>query len=175
MISKEQLQQLIKQGATIYKLNHLENKIETVLLDKKDYIGIGFSNEDVYVRGNPESKFYGAWYKLEDLFETEEDARWEIKMTTTRTETLKMPKWEEMTTENNEYNYYGSSDTHYFSFDNYRLIVSLEEDCEYIGIDVCGNTELHHWEDVTKENYIEACKLCLKLFKGEKENEKNTF
>ena len=63
MISKGRLQELIKQGATIYKLNHLVNKIETVLLDKKDYICIGFSNKEIHVNNNPQSIFYGDWYK----------------------------------------------------------------------------------------------------------------
>lgn len=163
-ITKERLEELIEQGATIYDL--FKGDIYLIDLTKAKYW------KDVsYI------EYFNQYYKCNitrnnnDLFETKEDALWELEMTATRTETLKMPKWEEMTTENNEYNYYGSSDTHYFYFDNYRLIVSLEEDCEYIGIDVCGNTELHHWEDVTKENYIEACKLCLKLFKGEKEDE----
>lgn len=163
MITKERLQELINQGATIYRLNHLANKTVSILLDKKDYIGIGFLNEDVYVRGNPELRFYGAWYKLEDLFETEEDVKWELEMTATRTETLKMPKWEEICDD-------CLYDITFIDTKKNKWQLNISDGgILFIDFSLCGRGK--YWDKPTKENYIEACKLCLKIFKGEKGNE----
>lgn len=174
MITKERLQQLIEQGATIYGISKkpfIAGYSSILEVNPINLSIIQFNDKENKIEDYDTTTLCTITYNLEDLFETELDAKWDLEMTATRTETLKMPTWEDMTTENNEYNYYGSSDIHYFCFDNYRLIVCLKEDCEYISIDVCRNTELYHWEEATKENYTEACKLCLKLFKGYKEDE----
>lgn len=104
----------------------------------------------------------------ENSFETKLDAEFALRYKQIpKIEYLDLPTFEEITT-NDKYNYYGTS---YFEFgDGYRLIVKLpseDDDCEFIGIDVNGNCELYHWEEATKENYLEACRIARKLWLGE--------
>ena len=151
MIEKERLEELIKQGATIWKKEPgcvREIKAEHIPTFWCEY----------------RWDFYCKYF-----FETKEDAEFALKyQNITRTETLSLPTWEEVTI-NDKYNYYGIS---YFEFgDGYRLFVKLpseDNDCEFVGIDVNKNCELYHWEEATKENYLEACELCKKIFFGEK-------
>ncbi len=163
MITKERLQQLIEQGATIWAVNFYNKDIEKLELNSNlDAVNAGeFMKYDI-------KQYYYFHYSFENLFETKEDAEFALRFKRIQKppEFLDLPTWEEFIT-NDKYNYYGSS---YFSFDNYRLIVKLpseDDDCEFIGIDVDGNTEIYHWEEATKENYLEACEICRKLWLGE--------
>ena len=109
MISKERLEELIEQGATIYSISKETFiagvsdllKIKALKLDSKVYgISVDKYNEinnckpHLYI-GNDYTPFEKV-AELENLFETEEDARWELEMTRTRTETLKLPNWNEL-------------------------------------------------------------------------------
>jgi len=173
MITKTRLEELIKQKAVIFYI--LNNSVALLRLNNS----YGISTEEYNREHNCKPQFYhfysGVFQNICDadkIFETKEDADFALKyQNITRTETLSLPTWEEITT-NDEYNYYGTS---YFEFGaGYRLIVKLpseDDDCEFIGIDVNGNTELYDWEEATKENYLEACRLAKKLFLGEKDEE----
>lgn len=162
MISKERLQELIEQGATIYEAKY--NHIEAVDLSKRkvDFISEKYN----MVRFEPEKNERWQHHKYFDkLFETEEDARWELEMTATRTETLKLPNFEEFMLD-----YKGVYRFHTTSGQIVKLNGYYDErlkiPCGFIDICVNGSC-IKDW-DFTKENYIEACKLCLRLFKGEK-------
>jgi len=151
MITKERLEDLIKENKKVYYTqNHplTEDAMwidltgaeiipsqECVVLSYKIYNNYGYVN----------------CFPFKWLYETEEDARWELEMTVTRTETLKLPKWEE---------FFNSGKSIVFR-DAYGDIQELKQYNReiYINEQYCGY--------LTKENYIEACKLCLKLFKGE--------
>lgn len=158
MITKERLEELIEQGATIYEPDDLWQTIGKIHLEKKCYISEDnkLCNDEITYEDLPGAT---AMYSipLEDLFETKEDARWELEMTATRTETLKLPTWEEI------------EDDYNLEFDNsclevYKTVnrILVKTNKNYLGLYDYVFDKL-----ATKENYIEACKLCLRLFKGE--------
>lgn len=178
MITKERLEHLQKNGATVWQIKN-NGEFNIAIPIKLDKVSIKYSKEGIEVKSDVYMLFkvaeaYNQIYfiKYDELTESEQDAEFINKYQgITRTETLSLPSWEEITT-NDKYNYYGTS---YFEFgDGYRLIVKLpseDDDCEFIGIDVNGNCELYHWEEATKENYTEACRLAKKLFLGENAND----
>jgi len=157
MITKERLEELIEQGATIYQIR--DNMIVDYQLCTYNYLE---DNDLIYE--NVITNYFRRWIgKLENLFETKEDAEWELKMTATRTETLKLPSFNELQTKKEYYK-------------NFALYFHLAIDMPYkkdVGAviisqnDLKGNSYIIFDKPLTKENYIEACKLCLRLFKGE--------
>lgn len=165
MISKQRLEELIEQGATIYyfcggkihKMNFLEIKPNKFYDDGFNY----YINSELGYKGK---LLIFCEYKYLYEFETEEDAKWELEMTATRTETLKLPTWEEIAKEVvYEKNIYGYDRKNYvLIIENYGNEPTIEICClnDYSGIFEAYEKPL------TKENYIKACKLCLKLFKG---------
>ena len=151
MISKERLEELIEQGATIYKIR--DNMIIDYQLCSYNYLE---DNELIYE--NVITNYCRSWIgKLDDFFETEEDAKWELEMTATRTETLKLPNWEEFR-KLGEFTFYG------FHQGKIKMFYNISDD--EIKIDT-GKDWYIFYKKYNKENYIEACKLCLRLFKGE--------
>lgn len=159
MITKERLEELIEQGAIIY--NKYGYKID--LAEKDNFIENIFNiyfkvEQNKLYRMNKDLKIIEEEWYLQNLFETEEDARWELEMTATRTETLKLPNFVEVE----------NDDWLDIDFTN-----KYKEMCEIIiknGIILIHNkirVKTYFRKELTKENYIEACKLCLKLFKGE--------
>lgn len=163
-ITKERLQELINKEATIY---YLMGKDVCLIYLNEDY-----DVEEVYFGDCFEYWLYyqNSIYKsLDELYETEDQAKWRLKYHATRTEELDLPTWEEFITDDKYKYHYGLS---FFDFDNYRLVACIpteDDNTEFIGIDVDRNTELYHWDKATEENYEKACDLCLKLFKGEEE------
>ena len=77
MITKERLEELIEQGATIY-LDFLSN-FQEIKLDKSNTVSEHFYFDNEY------------HYNLKKLFETREEAEWVAKMHTSRTEYFKPP------------------------------------------------------------------------------------
>lgn len=97
MITKERLEELIKQSATIYVIT-----TEPFIAGASSFIGV--QKEELSKENNVGKDNTLYWKDMgiaesEYLFETEEDARWELEMTATRTETLSLPSWEEFTKE----------------------------------------------------------------------------
>ena len=101
----------------------------------------------------------GATYAipLNELYETKEQAEWKLKMTRTRTEELCMPMWEEFR-KLGEFTFYG------FHQGKIKMFYDISDD--QIKIDI-GKDWYIFYKEYNKENYIEACELCLKLFSGE--------
>lgn len=159
MISKERLTELIEQGATIY--GKIYGDILAIELSKKNKPEIKYDDRlDVYCTSNEWRNKMQFCY----LFETKEDARWELEMTATRTETLKLANYTDFENENGDRVFYHKGIIYELSLwwasDNTKIIRVT-----WNGRDGFG------WlfeKPLTKENYIEACKLCLRLFKGEK-------
>ena len=168
MITKQRLQELIEQGATIYVPDDLWQTVGKIHLEKKCYISEDnkLCNDEITYEDLPCAT---AMYSipLEDLFETEEDARWELEMTATRTETLKLPKYEKLPKEFDippfiRYNKELENFVLYEMFNSTKneicvLFRELDDDA----------SDCLFRKPLTKENYIEACKLCLRLFRGE--------
>lgn len=166
MITKERLEELIKQGATIwcsYKLNY--TVIEVNLTDKDRFL---IYRDDMSILDRDTEYTY----QLKNLFETKKQAKWCLDNTFERTEKLALPMWEEF------YN-------HDKTIDNYRILFT-SKDKERIELCICGNIDEADPESIVifnldndldqsylfdklanEENYKEACKLCGKLFAGE--------
>lgn len=99
----------------------------------------------------------------ESVFETKEEAEWEMKFgDVKRTEKLGLPTWEQfmLTSDGVEFTAKNGDKIRFHKISDYtesRITVYDKNGKESID---------EEWE-ATKENYIEACKLCKKLFLGE--------
>ena len=144
MITKERLEELIQQSATIYYI------FEDVVFNTKEIIPITLND--------------GASFDITNAFETKEEVEFALRFKRIpRTEYLDLPTWEE-----------------FCELD--KLIVNYE--FQFCGNDkviyllyFIGHKEISVWNNMeckvefnkkaTKENYIEACEICRKLFLGE--------
>lgn len=149
MISKERLEELIEQGATVWVIRScgiFKRELKNRTFDF-ELLGVLVSNS-----GIP----YERWFYI-DLFETKEEAEWHKEFgCIERTEILKLPTWEE---------FLKTEET--FMFKSKRnQIISLFRDENTIYL------EDETWnilrEDLTKENYTLACRKCKELFLGER-------
>lgn len=151
MIEKQRLEELIKQGAMIYKISK-ETFIAGVSdLLKIDKVPSGLYSQEISDRIGQEPD-----YDL--LFETKEDAEFALKYKRIpRTEYLDLPTWEEF------------ADTTITSFEIKNGICELYKLNNKIIVSKVNGVkgEVLFEKPLTKENYISACKLCLRLFKGE--------
>ena len=154
MISKERLQELINEGATIwcsYRLNY--NVIAVDLTDKKRFV---IYTDDMSILDRDTENTY----QLKNLFETRKEAEWHLKYHATRTEELNLPMWEEFITYNENIGVsFVGEDWVVYELSNdidiyHKPTILLTADGEYF----------KEWKS-TEENYEKAFDLCLKLFK----------
>ena len=148
MITKERLEELIKQGTTIYEAKY--HNINPVDLSRKIRC-INYRYGMIEFEPLPKEKYLHHKY-LKNLFETKEEAKWYLDFgNITRTETLSLLSWEE---------FFNSGKSIVFR-DAYGDIQELKQYNReiYINKQYCGF--------LTKENYIKACEICKKLFLGE--------
>ena len=158
MITKERLQELIEKEALIFYI--LNNSVALLRLNNS----YGISVEEYNKEHNCKPQFYHSGYVFQNIcdadkiFETEEDAKWELEMTATRTETLKLPTWEEFIKERDmeEFGFYSK----YHKYTTLKVISD-----KYLAVE--DNWERYYTGELTKENYIEACNLAKRLFLGE--------
>ena len=152
MITKERLEELIEQGATVYEIVYNYNGDIFCEYDLK--------NLPTYHKNNLEHFLY-----LHTVFETLEEAEWHKEFgCIERTERLELPTWE-------EFNEMSS-----FIFENKDGIM-LEMaiwycDREDLQIKTIKITNHNDWnirlfeKPLTKENYTLACRKCKELFLG---------
>ena len=147
MIIKERLEELIEQCATIYS-----NEYGEIQLKKENDLSLYENGQNNYILYalEPNKKYHNEIFD-EDLFETEEEAKWFSEFgCIERTERLELPTWEEF---NNQPEFY---------FDDYTLVKIndkiLLKDC----------FEDYVYKEFTKENYTLACRKAKELFLGEK-------
>lgn len=158
MISKERLEELIEQGATIWNITG--DVLMKYKLNKYNYVDSG---DLMYCNQYFIEHLIG---KYENLFETEEDARWELEMTATRTETLKLPTFEKVFEQDRCLDCY----TKEFAITKTDIVMGIclfGVDFTNKVVEVSVGADKMFTGELTKENYIEVCKLCKKLFKGE--------
>ena len=161
MISKERLQELIKQEATIWVENQYCNAYD-VELSNYNYIAITDDKESLMFldysiqEDDPESVLVDY---LENLYETKEDAEFAREFKNiTRTETLNLPTWEELNIID-EIKIYGENGKQYLvQADEYDISVYASDGYDFI---------LYKRLKRTKGNYIKACTIARKLFLGE--------
>lgn len=130
MITKERLEELIKE---------------------EKYVWSTWGGEIKYMKPDEDYLTLGQRY-LEQMFETEEDAKFALRFKRVpRTEHLDLPTWEE---------FYNSGKSVVFR-DAYGDIQELKQYSReiYINEQCCGY--------LTKENYLKTCEICRKLWLGE--------
>lgn len=152
-MTRERLGELIKEKADVYYVNLLQQKVVKYGLNETAYIGQNLEtlNDELYFKGSCWSR------RFEQLYETKEQAEYALRyQNIERVERLSLPTWEEV----NDCDYgieFGNDyylETH--KNGNIRVYSNFA-----IGEDV-------FYKPLTKENYLEACEICKKLFKGEK-------
>lgn len=164
MISKERLQKLIKQEATIWVKNQY-CKAYDVELSHYNYVAITDNKESLMFldysiqEDDPESVLVDY---LENLYETKEDAEW-ASMATYRTEMFNPPVWE----------YFLKKNSYIFLSKRHQEVIirigvigfTNGTTIEYVAVE--NDFERFYTGDLTKDNYIKACTIARKLFLGE--------
>lgn len=156
MIEKERLEELIKQGSTIYgikfnKVNVYDLRDENICLSPKNFREYGLRVFDTL----------GYWDDIEfcNLFETKEDAEFYVEFSCIeRTERLELPNWEE-------------KNCIIFTF--YSPIKKGGKQYEFRlfkggNITIWRTNDMYKVfnESATKENYTLACRKAKQLFLG---------
>ena len=145
MIEANRLEELIKQDATIYYADKEANIPIPIFLNKKNL-------------DKKEESCGRDVISTEDLYETYKDAEWALKYQfITRTEELNLPMFREFC----KHKYVSFND----EFGNHYEL-KLNENSKLIITKYPADWEIFY-EQATEENYITACDLCVKLFKGE--------
>lgn len=159
MITKERLEQLIEQGATIWHDDFGEIKLNKNTCEVCDVKGWS-TGKHIYWALYFEYKYNNEKYhhdiNIDDLEEDVENGREQLEFgNITRTERLELPSWGEFL----------KQETVFIFKSKTSQIISLFKDENTIYI------EDENWnilrESLTRENYNEARRLCVKLFKGE--------
>lgn len=156
MIEKSRLEELIKQGATIYCADRDVQFPILIFLNEEDFVKKeDLSHEESCVRDN---------IPLEDLYETEKQAEWALKYQhIIRAEELNLPTWEEFKNSDKPIRFCGND------WQVYELGIVLNLNEIYLDLFDDYDTYTQERYKATEENYIKACNVALKLFKGEEE------
>lgn len=158
-ISRERLEELIKEGATIYKV-YADVCVTEIKLNK-----VNFKVDNAYLWQKMRGAFKGCGYPLDKLFETKEDAEWFLEFgNITRTEKLDLPTWEEFNKWDKLVKFYNNST-------NYSMYVFIKNkntnNCRVIIYADDGEQDWIVFEQpLIKENYTLACRKAKELFMG---------
>lgn len=159
MITRERLEELAKKCIPIYAVKSCGVlKIETC--DPKTGLIGNFVNWVVELNGI--SRRLNA--HLNDIYETKEDAEFSLEFQNiTRTETLNLPTWEEL---NKKVDTIPNMFWQIAKCSEFILFLQTDKTLNNTQIILRGNDDTYNW-GLTKENYLEACKIAKKLFLGE--------
>lgn len=164
MITKERLEELIEKGATVYFLN-LNEIIELKLVPKNEP---EIMYEDrLYVYGTEPNDWR---YKvpIKWLFETKEDAEFAYKyQNISTTYYLNLPTYKDFVENYQTLGDVTIPDEKCVMFNFKTNIYSLYATDNEIHIGRGNDGAALFRKDLNKENYIQACDLCRKLFLGE--------
>jgi hypothetical protein len=169
MISKERLEELIEEEATIW--SNAYGKTHRIMLNSTNDV----LDENILWRHR--NKECIRKYHINTLYETKSEAEFDAKYKRIpRTEYLDLPTWEEAEIEelvkisnNRNYCWYLiKSFTDKKNNEMFEFSLSKDDDQFYLSV----NNEDSSYKDLfdkplTYENYLEACELCKKLFIGE--------
>lgn len=161
MITRERLEELIKQSGTIWYDGHFEIKLNP----KQFSIAEQFGTTVLWYQKEDEPSDEWSW-ELEVLREDVDRAEWEYKMTAERTERFEPPMWEDI---EDKYEFY-------FTCQDYKSKSS--NPCGMFVVNKKGTLKnyilvrnVSHYpniftfdEPATKENYIKACEIVRDLF-----------
>lgn len=170
-MDKETLQKKIESGDTVWYLwrfaNHIEARPLSLLEDEDNKICITCA-ESLYHAYKTLDGWHNEYYSIDELFATKEEAEWKLEFgNITRTEKLELPTWEQFK-KDKCFTFFGIDWTFYELHNRRRNKLQLDYsyDNDYYRPE-------KEWK-LTYENYLEACRICKKLFLGEVRNvEKN--
>ena len=160
MITKERLEELIEKGATIYS-----NEYGEIQLIKENDLILYENGQNNYILYalEPNKKYHNEIFD-EDLFETKEEADFVLEFQNiTRTETLNLPTWEEL---NRKVDTIPNMFWQIVKCSDFILFLQTDKTLNNSQIILRGSDDTYNW-GLTKENYLEACKIAKKLFLGE--------
>ena len=169
MIERERLEELIKQGATIWS-NDWE---EEIVLDKDHCVIFHctrYNNEyDCDILSVDEGDGYVNNYIIRALEEDVESAKWKLEFgNIERTEKLTLPTWEEAQDKRFYYiNNFQSLTGLRFFISIYKFTNDFEIHCSH-GSKIGDYHIERHFDLRDKKQYLEACRLAKKLFLGER-------
>lgn len=156
MISREQLEDLIKKNMPIYGIDYgryLEPDIVEIPVRSLRYCP---SNDNYQYLSSKDGDCYLYEFSNEDLYETKEDVEFAKEFKNiTRTETLNLPTFEEL------------KKFERFDFkakDGHRYTIHFISGFNTLAI--TGIIENKYYGEAIKENYLEACKIAKNLFLG---------
>ena len=150
-ITKERLDELIKEGATVYSLDkQVKYPIPIFLKD----------GENVVVNDNELVNSVRVIDKIENLYETQKEAKWHLKYHATRIEELNLPYWTDIVRHKDD-DVYKIASFRTKNGNKYNLLFKK------------GDLSLWNVREsrviwvylATEENYTKLCDLCVKLFK----------
>ena len=167
-ISRERLEELIKQGATIYRA-YADVCVEEFKLNKEYKVSTAYLWKKM-----KHSAFKGCGYPLDQLFETKEDAEEYAEFgNITKTDTLKLPMWEDVKDTGYDEIFFVKDNRFDGGVVQYYFLVAEQTNQIQIMFREIDHLMIITAYDVifnklaTRENYNEARRLCVKLFKGE--------
>lgn len=149
MITAGRLKELIKQNGLIFDKYGSE-----IDLRSGDGIYFAFSQNRLFKMKEIPNIALEHW-RLNEIFETKEQAEWHAKTYAERTERFEPPMWEDIPNSYGFYRFVFSHNNHYASFS-----VNKEHNHIGIAIDLVSTYD----EPATKENYIKACEIVRDLF-----------
>lgn len=164
MISKERLQELIDQKATIWSYRWGEIQ----LCDKSEvFIIFDVSHKEIGYRLSGfigKDKYQGGYIPPEELEEDVEKGKWQCEMYAIRPERFEPPVWEDFLEKKD---YVSLSKSHKeVIIRSGAIMFANGATREYVVVE--NNFERFYTGDLTKDNYIKACTIARKLFLGEK-------
>jgi hypothetical protein len=162
MITKERLEELIEQCATIWFYDDISG-FEKINMKENDYkyeIGVADADDREHLLKTSigkYGKYIDDWWWFSGLFETKEELDWYIEFgCIERTERLVLPTWEEI----QKYERFDFKDKYNHSY-------TLHYISGFKNLAISGwSTE--YYAPATKENYTIACRKAKELFLGEK-------
>lgn len=155
MITLKRIGELIAQEKGCYVLDNNIGYVHLKLKYEPEIYTNGENNFILYVYCNDEKKYKEEIFD-EDLFETLEEAEWYKEFgCIERTERLELPTWEEFI----------EMEEVCFWKKNHRQTVIRILGTKYIAVET--SYERFFTGDLTKENYILACRKAKELFLGE--------
>lgn len=160
MITKERLEELIEQGADIWKIE--DGKVYPLRKDHYEYWRIKEDRLEWYWKIVPSGFNY---ISFEHLFETKEDAEEYAEFgNITRTERLELPGWASI---EKDFDKFTNGSYVLAERDEFSLELKISKPL-ISQIIIYTEDDDYNW-NLSRENYNEARRLCVKLFKGEKQ------
>ena len=167
MISKERLEELIEQGATVWHNDWEEIKLDKNTCEVCECRSMSGEHITWYLCFPYEYDNRKYWEEIDtqELEENVDKGKWELEFgCIERTERLELPTWEEIKKDFiDRHREYGE----YTVVEQHDIIIDIQVMGKCIYIAIYGD-EHCRWK-LTKENYTLVCRKAKELFLGEKD------